>query len=92
MAEVMTASGLRASTLYEYFSNKDEIVWAIFSDVMKEDSVRAKIAVDGAATGLAKIMALSDHMAINWRSFRPRFDSCRSLTPCTRETGRWNAF
>lgn len=63
MAEVMAASGLRASTLYEYFSKKDDIVWAIFSDMVEEDSARAKMAVDGAMTGLAKIMALLGHMA-----------------------------
>lgn len=63
MAEVMSASGLRASTLYEYFSKKDDIVWAILSEMLEEDSVRAKVAVDGATTGLAKIMALLDFMA-----------------------------
>lgn len=63
MAEVMAASGLRASTLYEYFSKKDDIVWAIFSDTLEEESASAKIAVDGATTGLAKIMALLEHMA-----------------------------
>ncbi|TCK75303.1 TetR/AcrR family transcriptional regulator [Acidipila rosea] len=63
MAEIMAATGLRASTLYEYFSKKDDIVWAIFSDMIEEDSARAKIAVEGATTGLAKIMALLEHMA-----------------------------
>jgi len=63
MAEVMAASGLRASTLYEYFSKKDDIVWAIFSDMLEEESARVKIAVEGAATGLGKIMALLEYMA-----------------------------
>ena len=63
MAEAMAASGLRASTLYEYFSKKDDIVWAIFSDMLEEESARAKTAVDGATTGLAKIMALLGYMA-----------------------------
>ena len=63
MAEVMAASGLRASTLYEYFSKKDDIVWAILSEMLEEDSVRVKVAVDGATTGLAKIMALLECMA-----------------------------
>ncbi len=63
MAEVMAASGLRASTLYEYFSKKDDIVWAIFTDMLEESSARTKIAVGGATTGLAKIMALLEFMA-----------------------------
>ena len=63
MAEVMAASGLRASTLYEYFSKKDDIVWAILSEMLEEDSARVKVAVDGATTGLAKIMALLECMA-----------------------------
>jgi AcrR family transcriptional regulator len=63
MAEVMSASGLRASTLYEYFSKKDDIVWAIFSEMLEEDSECAKKSVDGAKTGLAKIVGLLEYMA-----------------------------
>jgi AcrR family transcriptional regulator len=63
MAEIMSASGLRASTLYEYFSKKDDIVWAIFSEMLEEDSDSAKKSVDGATTGLAKIMGLLQNMA-----------------------------
>ena len=29
MADIMSASGVRASTIYQYFSKKDDIVWAI---------------------------------------------------------------
>ena len=29
MADIVTATGIRASTLYQYFSNKDDVVWAI---------------------------------------------------------------
>ena len=32
MAEVISASGIRPSTIYQYFSNKDEIVWAILGE------------------------------------------------------------
>ena len=63
MAEVMSASGLRASTLYEYFSKKDDIVWAIFSEMLEEDSESAKESIDGATTGLAKIIGLLNYMA-----------------------------
>jgi AcrR family transcriptional regulator len=59
MAEIVSAAGIRASTLYEYFSNKDEIVWALVEEVMVQASgkVRASVeAVEGPA--LAKITAL----------------------------------
>jgi AcrR family transcriptional regulator len=63
MADVISASELRPSTMYQYFSNKDDIVWAILSDVLKEAAARAKKSVDDATTGLAKITALLQHMA-----------------------------
>jgi AcrR family transcriptional regulator len=63
IAEIVAASGLRTSTLYEYFSKKDEIVWAIFSEMLAEDSEDAKRRVDGAKTGLAKITAVLQSMA-----------------------------
>jgi AcrR family transcriptional regulator len=63
MAEIMTASELRASTLYEYFSNKDEIVWAILSEVLEEAAAAVKDRIEQATTGLAKIVALLHYMA-----------------------------
>jgi len=63
MAEVISASELRASTIYEYFRNKDEIVWAILSEVFEETAAGAKKAVEGATTGLARITALLEYMA-----------------------------
>jgi AcrR family transcriptional regulator len=63
MAEVISASELRPSTIYQYFANKDEIVWAILSDVLEEAAARAKNSVEGATTGLAKITALLECMA-----------------------------
>ena len=59
----MAPSVLGGSTTLVLCADNCLVVWAIFSDTMQEDSVRAKIAVDGATTGLAKIMALLDHMA-----------------------------
>lgn len=59
VAEVVGAAGIRASTLYEYFSNKDEIVWALVEEVMAEGSehaIRAMESVNGPV--LAKIGAL----------------------------------
>ena len=92
MAEVISASGVRASTLYEYFSNKDDIVWAILTDLLEEDAVRAKKYIEGASTGLAKITGLLEYMAEELSKMMQRFASWRSSMQCTRETGRSNAF
>lgn len=63
MAEITSASGVQASTTYQYFSNKDEIVWGLLGEVMAEDTERAKQKIEGGATGLAKITALLEFMA-----------------------------
>lgn len=63
MADITSASGLRASTIYQYFSNKDEIVWAILSELLEETSARAKKIIEGATTGLSKITGLLDFLA-----------------------------
>ena len=36
VAEIVSAAGIRASTLYEYFSNKDEIVWALVEEMIAQ--------------------------------------------------------
>lgn len=59
MAEIVSAAGIRASTLYEYFSNKDEVVWALVEEMMVQSSERIREATEGAAApALAKITAL----------------------------------
>ena len=63
MADVISASELRPSTIYQYFSNKDDIVWAILGEVLEESAAGAKKSVEGATTGLAKITALLEYMA-----------------------------
>jgi AcrR family transcriptional regulator len=63
MAEVISASGVQASTLYQYFSSKDDIVWAILSEVLEEDAASAKKSADCAMTGLSKIIGLLQYMA-----------------------------
>jgi AcrR family transcriptional regulator len=63
MADITAASGLRASTLYQYFSNKDDIVWAMLSEVLEESARRAKEKMEGATTGLSMITALLDFIA-----------------------------
>jgi AcrR family transcriptional regulator len=63
MADVISASELRPSTMYQYFSNKDDIVWAILGEVLEESAAGTKKIVDEATSGLAKITALLDYMA-----------------------------
>jgi len=59
VAEIVAATGIRASTLYEYFSNKDEIVWALVEEVMVSGSERAMRAMESVhGPVLAKIGAL----------------------------------
>lgn len=38
MAQIITASGLMRSTIYQYFANKDEIVWAIVQEIFEQAS------------------------------------------------------
>jgi AcrR family transcriptional regulator len=42
MAEIISSTGLRASTIYQYFSNKDDIVRAMLGEVMADSAARAK--------------------------------------------------
>jgi len=62
MAEIITTSGLRASTLYQYFSNKEDMVWAILESVMADTAARALSAVEGTSSALARITALLELM------------------------------
>jgi len=59
IADIVTAAGIRASTLYEYFSNKDEIVWTLVEELMLQSSASVLEATDR-TTGpaLARITAL----------------------------------
>jgi len=63
MREIISATGLRTSTIYQYFSSKDDIVWAILEGVLADLAARAKIAIDREKTVLAKITALLELMA-----------------------------
>ncbi|MGA7312397.1 MAG: TetR/AcrR family transcriptional regulator [Silvibacterium sp.] len=59
MAEIVSAAGIRASTLYEYFSNKDELVWALVEEFMTQGSERVHKSVgDVSGPALEKIAAL----------------------------------
>lgn len=63
MAEITLASGVQPSTIYQYFSNKDEIVWALVSELMREVSGRVKQTLASAPNALARIAALLETMA-----------------------------
>jgi AcrR family transcriptional regulator len=59
IADIVAAAGIRASTLYEYFSNKDEIVWTLVEELMLHWSASVREATDK-TTGpaLARITTL----------------------------------
>jgi AcrR family transcriptional regulator len=59
IAEIVSGTGIRASTLYEYFANKDEIVWALVEDVLRHGAERIQKAMEEAGgPALKKIAAL----------------------------------
>lgn len=63
MAQITSASGVQPSTVYQYFSNKDDIVWAILGEWMKESSGLLKQRLEDAPNALARISRLLEWMA-----------------------------
>jgi AcrR family transcriptional regulator len=63
VAEITTASGLRTSTTYQYFKNKDEIVWALLGELLEENASRVNREMSEASTGFEKIGALLSFFA-----------------------------
>ena len=63
MAELTSASGLQPSTMYQYFSNKDDIVWAIVGNTMAKVSARSSEAAASSKSALDKIVAFLEYMA-----------------------------
>ncbi len=63
MSEITSAAGIQPSTMYQYFSNKDEIVWALVRELMQEVRGRVKQRLDGAANAMARLTVLLDFMA-----------------------------
>lgn len=61
MADIISASGLRGSTMYQYFSNKDEIVWAIVREIMEQSTARLqRVIEDVRGPVLSKLAALME--------------------------------
>ncbi len=63
MAEITSASGVQPSTMYQYFANKEDIVWGILRELVQEVSERSKQRLEGAPNAMARLTALLDFMA-----------------------------
>jgi AcrR family transcriptional regulator len=63
MAELTAASGVQPSTMYQYFSSKDDIVWALLKEFMAAEAEYGKRNLEEVPNALAQIEALFDHMA-----------------------------
>lgn len=72
MAELTLASGVQPSTMYQYFSSKDEIVWAIVGNIMAAVSSRSSEADASSQTALDKITEFLEYMAEELSTQRAR--------------------
>lgn len=63
MAEITLASGLQPSTMYQYFSSKDDIVWELVSELLGAAAARVKQSIAGAPNALAVITVFLEFMA-----------------------------
>jgi AcrR family transcriptional regulator len=75
MAEIVAGSELQPSTMYQYFANKDEIVWDLLREVMTEAAGEAQRRIEGAPDALGRLGALFEFMAdeLARRPVRARF-------------------
>ena len=75
MAEIVAGSELQPSTMYQYFANKDEIVWDLLREVMTEAAGEAQRRIEGAPDALGRLSALFEFMAdeLSGRPVRARF-------------------
>jgi AcrR family transcriptional regulator len=92
MGELTAASGLQSSTMYEYFSKKDDIVWAIAGNIIGKVSARS---LDADASTTSALNKITLPFLNTWRKnspiSQPRSASWRSSTPYIPMTGPLNA-
>lgn len=62
MAELTTASGVQPSTMYQYFANKDEIIWALVAQEIEWGAKKAAQKLESAPNALAEIEVLLNHL------------------------------
>jgi AcrR family transcriptional regulator len=63
MTDITAASGLMVSTLYQYFSNKDEIVWALVQQVLEHSAASLQQRLqDSTGSALTAITAILTHL------------------------------
>jgi len=63
MADIIAASGLMRSTINQYFSNKDEMIWALVQEILEHsNAVQQQILEDAPGSALATIAAILTHL------------------------------
>jgi AcrR family transcriptional regulator len=62
MAELTAASGVQPSTLYQYFANKDDIIWALVAQEIEWGAKKAAQKLEAATNALAEIEVLLNHL------------------------------
>jgi TetR/AcrR family transcriptional regulator, cholesterol catabolism regulator len=63
MADIIAASGLMRSTIYQYFSNKDEMIWALVQEILEHsNAVWQQILEYPPGSALATIAAIFTHL------------------------------
>jgi AcrR family transcriptional regulator len=75
MADIVAGSEIQPSTMYQYFANKDEIVWELLREVMTEAAGEAQRRIEGAPDALGRLSALFEFVAdeLSRRPVRARF-------------------
>jgi AcrR family transcriptional regulator len=63
MADIIAASGLMRSTIYQYFSNKDEMIWALVQEILEHSNAALQqILEHSSESALATIAAIFTHL------------------------------
>jgi AcrR family transcriptional regulator len=63
MADIIAASGLMRSTIYQYFSNKDEMIWALVQEILEHSNTALQqILEHSSGSALATIAAIFTHL------------------------------